>query len=184
MYEVEVKASLKDRESVKKKLDDLGCTFSEELHQVDHIFIPKGISFPPPFSTPVLRIREQNGKSIFTLKISQTSRQDCIERETEISDGKSMTDIMDLIGYEEVTTVDKKRIKTKYKDMEIVLDDVKLLGEFIEAEKIVQDSDSEVRKKIQEELFEFLATIGITKEDHVIGGKYDIMVYEKLKRNQ
>lgn len=184
MYEVEVKARLQNREEVYKKLIDLGCKFSEELHQVDHIFTPKGIDFPPPLSTPVLRVREQNGKSIFTLKISQSSRQDCIERETEISDGGIMVDIMKHLNYVEVSVVDKKRIKTNYKDMEIVLDTVKDLGEFIEVEKVVTEENSEARQRIQQELYDFLETIGISKQDHVIGGKYDIMLYEKLKTQE
>ena len=45
MYEVEVKAHLKDRKAVMEKLKGLGCRFGKELHQVDHIFIPDGIPF-------------------------------------------------------------------------------------------------------------------------------------------
>jgi adenylate cyclase class IV len=63
-----------------------------------------------------------------------------------------------------------------------VLDKVKYLGEFIEAEKIVKNKDHEDRKKVQEELFDFLETLGITKEDRVIDGKYDIMLWEKMNK--
>jgi adenylate cyclase, class 2 len=179
MYEVEVKAHLKDRQKVKEKLEALGCSFGPELHQVDEIFTPATGIFPPPIGAPVLRIRTQNGKYIFTLKINQSSRQDCIEREFEISDRDQMRDSIKLMGYQEDVTVEKKRIKTMYKDIEVVLDTVERLGEFVEAEKIVTDSDPEARKKIQEELMDFLTTLGIAKEDQVIDGKYDIMIYEK-----
>ena len=54
------------------------------------------------------------------------------------------------------------------------------LGDFIEAEKIVKDENHEDRKKTQEELFAFLETLGISKADRVIDGKYDIMLYEKF----
>jgi predicted adenylyl cyclase CyaB len=128
MYEVEVKAILRDRSIIVQKLKDLGCKFSPELHQVDHIFLPKGTTFPPPFETPVLRVRKQNDLFFFTLKISQGSRQDSLERELEIKDGDKMIDIMKLIGYEEFVIVDKKRIKTNLNDVEIVLDEVKELG--------------------------------------------------------
>ncbi len=182
MYEVEVKARLRDRAEIKQKLEDFGCVFGEELHQIDHIFVPKGESFPTPFQVPVLRIREQNGKYIFTLKISQSSRQDSLERELEISNGSMMTQILNLIGYEEFILVDKKRIKTNYKDMEIVLDDVKGLGEFVEVEKIVTHEDPEARKNIQKELQVFLETLGISPEDHVVDGKYDILLHEVSSR--
>ncbi|MBP9711728.1 MAG: class IV adenylate cyclase [Candidatus Pacebacteria bacterium] len=181
MYEVEVKAQLKDRQAVKGKLESLGCVFGEELHQVDTIFVPKGTPYPSPMDTPVLRVRRQNGKAILTLKISQSSRQDCIEKELEVADGNIMVDIIHLIGYEEfVAVVDKKRIKTHVGDMEVVLDEVKDLGEFIEVEKVVTEADPAVRVKTQDELYAFLETLGVSKEDHVIGGKYDIMLYEKL----
>jgi len=181
MYEVEVKAHLRDKKEVIKKLQDFGCKFGRELHQIDHIFIPKGIAFPPPFSVPVLRVREQNDRFLFTLKISQSGRQDCIERELEINDGKKMIEIMKLINYREVSVVDKKRIKTKYKDMEIVLDKVKGLGEFVEVEKIVKHKNHEDRKNIQKELCVFLETLGISKKDHLVNGKYDIMIFKKNK---
>jgi adenylate cyclase class 2 len=179
MYEVEVKAHLRDRASIVKKLKDFGCAFSEELHQVDHIFAPEGLSFPPPLTTPVLRIRKQNDKYFFTLKISQSGRQDSIERELEITDGEMMIEIMKFIKYSEVAIVDKKRIKTTLRDMEITLDEVKGLGEFIEAEKIVTHEDPEDRKKIQQELCDFLETLGVAKDDLLVNHKYDIMLFEK-----
>ncbi len=182
MYEVEVKAHLRDRGSVLKKLKDLGFEFGEVLHQVDRIFIPEGVSIPTPLGTPVLRVRSQNGKYIFTLKISQSGRQDSIERELEIADAEMMAEIIKLIKYTEAAAVDKKRIKAKLKDIEICLDTVKDLGEFVEAEKIVTDHNHEERKKIQHELCDFLETLGIQKADHLVNHKYDIMIFEKMNK--
>ena len=179
MYEVEVKAHLRDKVSIKKKLEDLGCEFGEVLHQVDYIFNPKGEKFPPTIGEPVLRVREENNKNILTLKINQTSRTDCIERELEISDGEMMKDIILLLGFRKDVTVEKKRIKTKYKNIEICIDQVDKLSDFIEAEKITTEDDPEIRKKIQIELMNFLIELGISKEDQVVDGKYDIMLYEK-----
>lgn len=183
MYEVEVKAQLRDRAAVMEKLQNMGSSFGEVLHQVDHIFVPGDSDFPPLLGVPVLRVRKQNGKSFFTLKISQSSRQDCIEREFEISDGDTMLEVFHLLGYKQVPTVDKKRIKTLVGDIEIVLDTVEGLGEFIEAEKVVELTDSEARIQVQEELYSFLAELGVSKEDHIINGKYDIMLYEKYGMN-
>ena len=180
MYEVEVKARLSDKEKIIKKLKDMGCFFSEELHQIDHIFIPKGITFPPPFDVPVLRVRKQNNRNFFTLKLSKSNRQDCIEHELEILDGDKMLEIMDLINYKKVPVVNKKRIKTKYHDMEIVIDVVENLGEFIEVEKIVDEMDPELRQNIQKELLVFLSSLGVPEEDHILGSKYDIMLFEKF----
>ncbi|HEV7424459.1 MAG TPA: class IV adenylate cyclase [Candidatus Paceibacterota bacterium] len=183
MYEVEVKARLRDRASIIKKLESFGCTFSEVLHQTDYVFIPEGIPFPPVVGsgTGVLRVRKQNDKYLFTLKIPQSNHQDCIEREMEIPDGEMMIEILELMKWDKMPDVDKKRIKTNFKDMEIVLDVIEHLGEFIEVEKIVTKENPDDRKKTQEELFDFLETLGISKADRVIDGKYDIMLWEKLK---
>lgn len=181
MYEVEVKARLKDRGVVIKKLKDLGCKFSEELHQIDRIFIPEKVPFPPSLGVGVLRVRKSNDQYFFTLKIPQSGRQDCIERELEIMNGEKMIEIIKLLKYQEVPTVDKKRIKTKFKDMVIELDEVKGLGEFIEVEKIVTHTDPEKRKKIQNELCDFLGMLGIAKKDLLVNAKYDIMLFEKQK---
>jgi adenylate cyclase class 2 len=179
MYEVEVKAYLKDRKGILEKLLNLGCVFSEELHQIDHIFIPENIDFPPPFDVPVLRIRKQNKKHIFTMKISQSNRQDCIEKELEILDGDKMLEIVKFLKYKQVPVVDKKRIKTNLNEIEICIDEVLGLGEFIEVEKIVNNENAEDRKEIQLGLINFLEELGVNKEDHLLGSKYDIMLFEK-----
>lgn len=180
MYEVEVKAHLRDKAGIKKKLEALGAEFGEELHEVDSIFIPEGKPFPEPLGTPCLRVRRQNGKILLTLKITQTGRQDCIERELEIRDADMMIEIIKLLKFYEVPAVDKIRIKGHVGDIEVVLDTVKDLGEFIEAEKIVTNEDPEERKKIQQQLFEFLGALGIQEEDRVIDGKYPTMLFEKF----
>lgn len=182
MYEVEVKARLRNRKAVIQKLKSLGCKFSEELHQIDHIFLPEGKPFPEPLGTPALRVRKENEKTIFTLKITQTGRQDCIERELEIKDGERMIEIVKLLKFYEIPSVNKKRIKTHVGDIEIVLDKVKDLGEFIEAEKIVTHVDPKERIKIQQELYSFLDTLGISKKDRIIEGKYPHMLWEKFKK--
>jgi len=180
MYEIEVKAHLRDRDKVKEKLEALGCVFSPEFHQVDKIFIPEGKPFPEPLGTPCLRVRQENNRTLLTLKITQSGRQDCIERELEIKDGDRMVEIIKLLRFYEIPSVDKIRIKTHVKDMEIVLDAVKGLGDFIEAEKIVTEENPEVRKKIQQELFLFLDALDIKEEDRVLEGKYPTMLFEKF----
>jgi len=182
MYEVEVKAKLRNRKVVMVKLQALGCKFSKELHQVDHIFIPEGVVFPPPVKlhVGVLRVRKSNEKYYLTLKIPQNNRQDSIERELEIMDGEKMIDILKLLKYKEVSTVDKKRIKTSFNGITIVLDTVKDLGEFIEAERIVQSDDHKKRKNIQDDLITFLETLGVPREDQVVDEKYDIMLFNKI----
>src|SRR6185369_6740904 len=146
-----------DKEAVMKKLQDLGCKFSEELHQVDFVFIPEEASYPDfPLGTPALRLRKQNDVYFLTIKIPQSSYQDCIEKEIGIEDGETMLEILKLMGWKSIPTVEKKRIKTKHNDIEIVLDKVEFLGEFMELEKMVEHEDHKDRKEVQNELLNFL----------------------------
>jgi hypothetical protein len=49
------------------------------------------------------------------------------------------------------------------------------LGEFIEVEKMTEEVDGE---KIQEELFQFLETLGVSRSDRALHG-YDVLLNQK-----
>jgi adenylate cyclase class 2 len=176
MNEIEVKAKVHDQENLIQQLDDLGCVFSEPFHQIDTIYIPFGESIPVPNGVNVLRIREQNGKFILTLKQPLTNQLDNIEKELEISDSNAMHEIILLLGFEVSSTVEKTRRTSKYKDFEICIDEVTGLGSYIEVEKFGLDAEV-----IQKELFEFLETLGIQKEDQEFMG-YDILLKQEHEK--
>jgi adenylate cyclase class 2 len=176
MQEIEVKAQVKNAEYLIEKLHSLGCTFSQSIEQRDRIFIPIGETAPIPAGINALRVREEGGVSFFTLKQPMSNGLDKLEKEVVVSDAQEMADICILLGYYEASHVYKKRQKCIYQDIEICLDEVEELGTFIEVEKkVVGKTDGQ---KIQEELFVFLQTLGITKEDRVFEG-YDILIDRK-----
>lgn len=176
--EIEVKARVKDFKAIKNKLIELGCVLSEPIIQDDYIYNKKGLDIKNGYhDTSVLRIREQSGKIIFTLKKNRSNELDCIEKEIEVNNKDILKDIFELLDYEKTVEVHKKRIKTNYKDYEICLDEVDNLGSYIEVEKM-SDEDGE---KVQNELFDFLQTLGISKEDRVFNG-YDTLIW--LKENK
>jgi adenylate cyclase class 2 len=102
---------------------------------------------------------------------------DSIERETEITDPEEFKEALILMGYRKAVEVRKVRVKTKYKNYEICLDNVEDLGYFVEVEKIVDTGDSEL---IQNELLEFLKTLGLNISERVFNG-YDTLIYIKNK---
>lgn len=176
--EIEVKAKIRDLELIKNKLVEMGCFLSEPVTQHDYIYTIKGLDINKGYNhSPVLRIREQKGKYIFTLKKNRSNELDCIEKELEISDRVTMQEIFELMGYESNVQVRKTRIKGNYEQYEICLDEVEGLGSYIEVEKI-SDEDGE---KVQNELFDFLQTLGVKKEDRVFNG-YDTLIW--LKNNE
>ena len=115
---------------------------------------------------------------MFTLKQPQKNWLDKIECEFEVSSKDEAEKALDLMGYQKGVVVNKKRTITHYNGCEICIDEVENLGAYIEMEKMTQDGDAD---KIQEELFAFFETLGISKEDRV-GVGYDILMLEKKNK--
>lgn len=182
MKEVEVKARIADKEAIIKKLESLGCKFSEPITQHDQIYVTLDVDFPDvKTGQGAARIRRQFGdkgdKILLTLKQVQKNQLDKIEHEVEISDAKEMDAILRIIGYRLVSEVKKVRRKTKYQGDEICVDEVEGLGSFMEMERLAEEGDSD---QIQAELFSFLKTLGIKDSDRVFDS-YDIMAYKQKK---
>lgn len=172
MKEIEVKIKVKSFEPVLEKLGELSCEVSEPIIQKDIIFEKKEVGTE---ERNILRIRESNGRFVFTLKRDVANELDCIEKETEISNPLSMKEIIELMGYFETVRVNKKRRKCRYKDYKICFDEVDGLGLFIEAEKM-SDEDGEI---IQKELLEFLESLGVDVSERMSQG-YDTMLERKI----
>ena len=176
--EIEVKAKVRNLDDLVSKLKEIGCVLNEPVVQDDCIYNKKGVDIRKGYDgSPILRIRKQGEKIIFTLKKNRSNELDCIEKEIEVSDKDILKDILELLDYENTIEVHKKRQRGKYGDYEICLDEVEGLGFFIEVEKM-SDEDGE---KVQNELFDFLKKLGIEDEDRVFYG-YDTLVW--LKNNQ
>lgn len=178
MKEIEVKAYLKDREAVIAKLVELGCVLSEPVRQVDTVYSKASDSTTDYNSANehFLRIRKSsNGKVLFTVKEKMKQHMASKEFETEVSDGEALEQAIFLMGYSVANGLDKTRTTAHYKDYEICLDDVQELGSFIEVEKF-SDEDPD---QVVEELFQFLLTLGVQKEDQVFK-KYDTLIMEKM----
>lgn len=172
--EIEVKAKVSDLNRLASQLEAKGCELSEPIVQHDEVFI----NFTTPYDqmssgSNFLRIRQGNGKILFTIKQPQVTELDCLEHEVEISDAEEMRQAILLLGYHKAIEVHKTRRKTMCGDYEICLDSVEGLGDFVEVEKITEGEDPE---KVQTELFEFLKQFGISEADRVTNG-YDTLLY-------
>lgn len=177
MREIELKAVLCDRVEVVRKLEAMGCVWSEPVRQEDAIFFPPGLHPPTPIGTNVLRLRKQDGKTLFTFKRSVGEHSDKLEAETEVGDYAAMERIIAYLGYDTVIRVNKVRTKTRLDQTEVCLDEVEGLGTFIEVERMIaDDGDGEV---VSTELEALLVALGIAKEDHVFTRGYDVLLYER-----
>ncbi|MDD4989271.1 MAG: class IV adenylate cyclase [Candidatus Pacebacteria bacterium] len=174
MKEIEVKARLKNKDEVMKKLESLGCVFEKPITQSDVVYAKKVGSFKEYDSNEVfLRVRvKNNSKIIFTAKQRIKNGLDKLENETEVTNKKGIEGILAMLGYKEGTRVNKTLRTAHYQAYEICIDEIEELGSFIEMESLVEDGDSE---KIQEEMFKFLASLGVNSKDRVFLG-YDLQI--------
>jgi len=80
-----------------------------------------------------------------------------------------------ILGYRPSIEVKKIRRKGKLKEYEICLDKVENLGTFVELEKLTDDNADP--KKVREELFKELESLGLSRKDEETKG-YDTQIYE------
>lgn len=177
MKEIEIKATLRDKEGVMVKLAALGCTFEPAKRQEDTVYAEKAGTLKEFLdNTNFLRLRVvDGGKVLFTLKQRGMNDLDALEHEVEVSSRDEMEKMLKLMGYQEAICINKTRVITHHEGREICLDEVEGLGTFIEMETLTEVGDAEA---IQEEMFQFFETLGITRAERLNTG-YDVLMWQK-----
>jgi len=180
--EVEIKVSIKN--SIDQAIEILkqkGIELSLPKVQEDTVFCNYDGDYTDRHNQEgamFFRIRKQDGGYIFTVKQPRLNSLDCIEHETKIEDPVAITKMLELLGYHQVDIfIKKERRKAKMGEYEICLDNVFDLGVFVELEKMTDGKDSE---KIQDELYEYVKTLGLSISDRIFEG-YDILMWKKEK---
>lgn len=181
MREIEIKARVDNKLELLALLQKKGVELSPVVTQRDQVFGLPGVDGGDDAnSASWLRIRTEtrNGKTtqIFTLKKSVTNQMDSIEHETEIHDPVELAAIIGHLGFTPYSDLTKTRQKAKIGEIELCVDSVEGLGDFIEAEKLTEDNaDYGV---VAEELWRVLGSLGIEKSQHVTDG-YDVLMRKR-----
>ncbi|MBI5621844.1 class IV adenylate cyclase [Candidatus Falkowbacteria bacterium] len=176
MKEVEVKAKVHDQNMIRTKLQALGCVLSEPIRQHDQVFLTAGMTLDQVSRGDcILRIRQTDHEIILTLKKQLTNELDNVELELLITDPITAKSLIEHLGFEPVIEIIKTRQTAKYSGMNICLDTVEGLGDFIEVEKMTDAADS---LAVQDELFTWLKTLGIAETDRILQG-YDTLLSKK-----
>jgi adenylate cyclase, class 2 len=171
MQEVEVKAWVRDEERLISALLEHGVRLGEPVRQLDSVYAKENWRNDP--ERKVLRIRRQAGHSFLTLKQNGRNELDSLEHETGIDDPEAVEAMLPLLGYELVVEVDKSRRKGPLGEMEICVDEVSGIGTFIEADRLLEVDIK--AQAVQEELFDFLESIGVSRDERENRG-YDTLV--------
>lgn len=174
MREIEIKAKLLDKPGVEQRLKKLNIALDEAKTHHDVVFCKPGQK-DYEVGSIWLRIRTENGNKVtWTLKADTGRKLDSIEHELEVSDGVELEKMLRLMGYALYSDITKTRRKAQHGKIEICLDDVQGLGEFIEVEMLLDDHEANY-EDVTEELWALLDDLGIAREDQEFHG-YDVQL--------
>ncbi|HJP80831.1 MAG TPA: class IV adenylate cyclase [Candidatus Saccharimonadales bacterium] len=182
MREIEIKARLADKGAFLDRLTEQGLAVSAPVTHHDRVFGPAGVDGNDGDNTaPWLRVRTEKRdslvKHLFTLKKSVTNQMDSIEHETEVADDDEALKIIEHLGFTPYSDLTKTRQKAKIGDIEMCIDTVDGLGDFVEVEKLTEeDADYDA---VAAELWNVLERFGVSQDSHVSEG-YDVLMNKQL----
>ncbi len=158
MLEIEIKAYADSHARIKKKIVELGGSFFRSVHEEDVYFNHPSRDFGA--TDEALRIRVEESGAILTYKGPKLSglTKTRFEKETRIEDAEAAYEILERLGFVKVETVIKQRDMYLYRDIEVCIDSVEGVGDFIELEK-----RGENREEAEQELFALAALLGLDR---------------------
>lgn len=183
--EVEVRFPLLNRNDVIEEIKKLGLhsKVKDEI-QKDSYYTPIHRDFlEPEIVSEWFRVRETNNKCSLNFKqwlpIGAKVQNQCNEYETVIEDVYALKQILNLLNFKEIITVNKTRNSWVIENVEISIDLVDSLGAFIELEAMDRVDEKEIAS-IHEHFNRILAKIKakIGERDH---RGYPYLLIEKNK---
>lgn len=167
--EIEVKFPLKNTEKIVDFLNNLAEKMEKKIVQIDTYFTPSHKNFlEPEYPFQWLRIRESekgvmvNYKHFYPENKKNTDY--CDEFEVGV-DGPVIKKILERLDFKKLVEVKKERNSWMYKDVEISIDNVEGLGDFIELEITTHFDNPKIAK---EYLYRLTKEIGadVGEEDY------------------
>lgn len=184
--EVEVKIQWDNLGEIRAKLPEFG-KLQKSILQVDEYYVPVHRDFFAQKPQPVewVRVRTNPDKVFLEYHRSVDDKQDdsleyTEEYETEVGNPENLHKILAFLDFRNVVTVEKQREYWDCGKFEVVLDDVKNLGTFIEVEA---KGEFTSHKEAKQACKDFLVRLGIPySPDFDIRKGYPAMLLEKDPR--
>lgn len=129
-YEIQIKLPINNPGQIRKKLEDLKTEKAETKWQQDIYFEAPG--WKPPKTDELMRIRQEGGKYILAYKGPARGKEIRIKPKIEFQIDPNLKDVLEKIGYKKTLQINKEREKYLLEGIEITLDKVEDLGEFME----------------------------------------------------
>lgn len=182
MKEIEILVEvLEEKENVLEKLKKLDFKGVKKTFDI-YYFDPKRDDLKPDASGRLrkcFRLREKGGRFFMAYKIDNFNDKDTWiysdEHEIEVSDLRTAENIIEHLGLKTLVEIDNEKHIFEYRDYEIIFEDVKNLGLFLEVEKI-NAGDSEIVDKIKKEIWEFIKSLNIKVGKELNTGKPELML--------
>lgn len=182
--EVEIKIKIDNFNEIKEKVSRLGSLI-KETRQIDEYYVPLHKNFFEINPTvEFLRIRTNKDKTVFEytrcVNMKDNGKYDYAEEyETEIKNVDEFRKTLEFLDFKKIVVVDKKREYWDCGNIEVALDKVENLGEYIEAEAKGDFKDSEEAKNT---CIKFLEDLGIENvEEKSINLGYPQIILQKEK---
>lgn len=136
--EIEAKIKVESFEAVAQKLKELGAEFLAEKLQRDCYFDDAELTLIKNGKGLRLRVEETGQDRKVFLTFKGPKKEDVFKKRQEIElqvDSVSCAEeFLDAIGYRRILTFEKKRSMWKISSCEVCLDELPLLGKFVEIE--------------------------------------------------
>jgi len=172
--EIEAKLKVSSLQQIKQRLERLGAGFLEEQLQTDYHFDDANKTLQR--NDRCLRIRRQlsNQNERFFLTYKGAREKSRLKKrqelEIKIEDADSTEKLLLALGYKKVLTIEKKRRIWQIGECEVALDELPLLGAFVEIEGPDEEKIAAVQKALQ-----------LSDSPH-IPQSYASLIKEKLSR--
>lgn len=163
MREVEVKFRVCDANALLEQLESRGIALGEPMRQDDQAYARNGWSYGMDKArVPFARLRTQDGRHLFTVKMPQDNELACSEHETHVADREQMHEAILAMGFWPTVRIEKTRRTGIYEGISLCLDDVDGLGVFLELERLVpDDTPADI---VQNDLAKLVTLLGVEVE--------------------
>lgn len=172
MREIELKFKVEDYSKLINNLQTLGCEIGDTIYQNDTIYVSNLNNIESNEGSIWLRVREENDRVELNLKKQSAIMQESKEIEFEVNSYEKANQFLETLGYSKWVVVNKKRRYAKYSNYNLCIDEVEHLGNFIEIEMVVKESDT---KDYINDLLEVASILGLDKQN-IVNSHYDTMI--------
>jgi len=174
--EVELRFPLLNPEQLIQRLNKIAKPQKQKVFQKDIYFVPVHRNFlDREYVNEWLRIRETKNRTTLNYKNWYPDKICCDEFETEIEDIIALKKIFESLNFKEIVVVEKLRSAWIYKEVEIVIDEIKGLGFFVELESKSNLEFEEAKKLLYDVLKELEAETGLQE----LGGYAFLLLKKK-----